>query len=656
MEITSSELATALAHYSAGRIDEARQICQRIVAADANSVDAWQMLGVIAYQAGDYDAAIANLRRALALKPNNADLYYNLGNALKGAGRLDEAVARYRQVLQLRPDYPEAHNNLGNVLHDQGHIGEAIACYRRAIELKPAHAGAHFNLGNALRRLNRLNDAAACYVRTLELNPLDADVHHILGRVLVDVGRYDEAIGSFNRALELKPNCAEFHDSLGLALQRLGKNDAAIGCHRRAIELDPSNSDAHNNLGNALENQQNTVEAVACYRTAIELKPDFSMAHSNLGIALRELGEVGEAIGCLRQAVELSPDSAQILSNLATALWDGGFIDEAIDCFRRAMQLNPELTAVRVNHAYLTLLTGDFQNGWREFEWRFTAGDIVARQFQQAQWKGQPLHGKTILLHAEQGLGDTIQFVRYGPLVKRLGGTVVVECQKPLVKLLATTAGIDRLIGCGDELPSFDFQIPLLSMPGIFRSELETIPANTPYLFTDPELCEYWRNRLSSVEGFRIGINWHGRAGRRESLRRDIPMTFFASLANLPGVSLISLQQNAGRDQWQQTMGSLPIVHPGDDFDTAHGAFMDTAAIMMNVDLVITSDTSVAHVAGALGVPVWVALPFMPNWRWLLDRTDNPWYPTMRLFRQSSPGDWEGVMAEVGNALKNVLQ
>jgi tetratricopeptide (TPR) repeat protein len=631
-------------------------MCRQILAADPGCADAWHMLGVIAYQIGENEAAIATFGRALALRPTNAEVHYNLGNAFKCAGRLGEAVACYRQALRLRPDYAEAHNNLANVLHEQGQTVDAIACYRRAIELKPTHAGAHFNLGNALRRINRLDDAATCYVRSLELNSLDAEVHHVLGRALMDMGRYDEATASFGRALELKPSCAEFHDSLGVALQRQGKNDAAVDCHRRAIELDPRNPDAHNNLGNALENQRNTIQAVTSYRAAIGLRPDFSVAHSNLGIALRELGEVGEAIGCLRRAAELNPDSAEILSNLATALWDGGFIDEAVDTFRRAMQLNPDLAAIRVNHAYLTLLRGDFQNGWREYEWRWKAGDVVARPFQQAKWEGEPLRGKTILLHAEQGLGDTIQFVRYAPLVKQLGGTVVCECQKPLLQLLGTVAGIDVLVGCGEELPSVDFQIPLLSLPGIFNTESETIPTNVPYLFADPELCDYWRKKLESIQGFRIGINWHGRAGRRESLRRDVPPACFTALANLPDVSLISLQQNVGRDELKQVGERVPIVNPGDDLDTAHGAFMDTAAIMMNVDLLVTSDTSVAHVAGALGVPVWVMLPFVPNWRWLLDRTDSPWYPTMRLFRQASPGDWDGVMTEVGGALENVLK
>jgi len=652
MATASYDLATALAYFSAGRTEEAERVCQQILAVEPSCVDALHVLGVIAYQTGKYDVAIASLGQALEVNPNNAEVYYNQGNALKCAGRLNEAVACYRQALNLKPDYAEAHNNLGNVLHEQGQAEDAVACYRRAIELKPEYAMAYFNLGNALRRLKKLDDAAACYVRSLELNPSDVEARINLGRVLSDQGRHEEAIGSFHQAIRLNPNCAEFHDNLGLAYQRQRNNEAAVACHRRAIELNGGNADAHNNLGNALENQGKTIEAIACYRAAIELKPDFADAHSNLGIALREVGKIDEAIGSLRRASVLDPTSAKILSNLALALQDGGHIEEASDGFRRALALDPDLAGVRVNLAYLTLLLGDQEKGWQEYEWRWKAGNLVERAFEQPRWQGQSLSGKTILLHAEQGLGDTIQFVRYAPLVKGLGGRVVFECQKPLLNLLTTAAGIDCLVGTGDELPSFDFHSPLLSLPGIFNTTLETIPNHVPYLFANTGLCVHWRARLKNVRGFRIGINWHGRAGRRESLQRDIPLTCFSSLANLPGISLISLQQGAGREELKQVGGQLPIVDPGDDVDTAHGAFMDTAAIMMNLDMVITSDTSVAHLAGALGVPVWVALPFVPNWRWLLDRADSPWYPTMRLFRQKKAGNWSGVFEEIHTGVR----
>jgi len=301
------------------------------------------------------------------------------------------------------------------------------------------------------------------------------------------------------------------------------------------------------------------------------------------------------------------------------------------------------------------LLQGDFEGGWPEYEWRWKTGQLRERCFAQPRWNGEPLAGKLILLHAEQGLGDTIQFVRYAAIVKSLGATVVVECQRALVKLLGSCAGIDRLVGAGDDLPSFDFHAPLLSLPGIFRTDLASIPAPVPYLRAAQDLVEQWRVKLMKVDGFRVAMNWRGEAGKPDSMRRAIPLPLFATLSELSGLRLISVQKDV-QDRETKTLDSRSIVNPGPEIDTAHGAFMDTAAIMRNVDLVITSDTSVAHLAGALGVPVWVALPFVPDWRWLLDRSDSPWYPTMRLFRQNKRGDWKSVFEEIREALSDRIR
>jgi len=255
------------------------------------------------------------------------------------------------------------------------------------------------------------------------------------------------------------------------------------------------------------------------------------------------------------------------------------------------------------------------------------------------------------LLHAEQGLGDTIQFIRYASLVNRMFANVFVEAQKPLLKLLANVSGIDRLIASGVDLPASDFHAPLFSLPAIFKTSVDTIPAKVPYLFADPSIESHWRKRLEQVPGFRIGINWHGRPGKGAFRYRNIPLECFAPLADLPGVQLISLQKGAGRSELIDSKLAQRVLDFGDEIDQDHGAFVDAAAIMKNLDLVIACDTSIPHVAGALGVPVWLALPFAPDWRWLLDRKDSPWYPTMRLFRQTTRGDWTGVFSEIQTAI-----
>jgi ADP-heptose:LPS heptosyltransferase len=300
------------------------------------------------------------------------------------------------------------------------------------------------------------------------------------------------------------------------------------------------------------------------------------------------------------------------------------------------------------------LMAGDFERGWDEYEWRWKAGMAPPRGFQQPRWNGQNLFGKTILLWGEQGLGDTIQFIRYAEVVKRLGATVIVHCRQSLVRLLSSCPGIDRLVGEEDTRPPFDYQIPLLSLPKVLKTNASSIPANVPYVFPDQELVEEWRARLVDIDGFRIAINWRGEPGKPDSGQRALPLEVFAQLAQMEGVRLLRVQKEAGGDELAAAQ-RLGIVDLG-NIDAVHGPFMDTAAILKNVDLTISSDTSVAHLAGAIGVPVWVGLPFVPDWRWLLDRSDSPWYPTMRLFRQKKLGDWSGVVEGIRIALCDMVQ
>jgi tetratricopeptide (TPR) repeat protein len=413
--------------------------------------------------------------------------------------------------------------------------------------------------------------------------------------------------------------------------------------------LNPEYAEAHTELGTSLKAQGKYEEAIASYRRAVELKPAYAEAHSNLGVALQKQGKLDEAVDCYRKAAELKPTLTEAHCNLGLVLQEQGDLDGADEAYRRALQLQPDLAEARFCQSTLLLLRGDFERGLPGFEWRWKTGRLPARDFGQPAWAGQPLSGKRILLHGEQGLGDTLQFIRYVPLVRLLGATVLLECPRPLTKLLQGLPGLERLIAQGDELPTFDFHLPLLSLPLVFKTTLETVPANVPYLSANVMLVAQWRQKLESLRGLRIGINWHGREGALESRRRDIPLECFAALARIPSVRLISLQKGAGRTELASS--SIPIFDPGEEVDTSHGAFVDTAAIMTNLDLVITSDTALPHLAGALGIPVWLALPFVPEWRWLLDRSDSPWYSTMQLFRQNRAGDWARVFEEIRTAL-----
>jgi tetratricopeptide (TPR) repeat protein len=524
------------------------------------------------------------------------------------AGRLQVAEQICRQILAAEPNQPDAWHLLGLVAHETGRHEVAVECLGHAVRLAGDRAAFHSSLGAAYRALDRIPEAIACYRRAVELNPDALAAHNSLGNMLNDQGKLDEA----------------------------------IACYRRALELNPDFAVVHNNLGNALKRQGKLDEAVACYRRALELKPDFAEVHNNLANVLKRQGKLDEAVACYRWVLKLKPDFAEVYNNLGTALKDQGKLDEAAACWRRALELKPDYAEAHHNQSLLLLLTGDFQRGWAEYAWRWKTKPWC--DFAEPLWDGWPLEGRTILLHAEQGAGDAIQFVRYAALVKERGGTVVVECPKPLMSLLASCAGVDRLVGQGDEMPPCDVRVPLSGLPGIFHTTLGSIPAAIPYLFADPGLIGRWRAELDAVAGFKIGVFWQG---TRRDPARIVPLSCFEPLAALPGVRLFSLQKGEGAEQLQGVAGCFPIM----DLGSRLHDFMDTAAVLSALDLVITCDTAVAHLAGALDAAVWVAIPFAPDWRWLLDRDDSPWYPTMRLFRQKTSGDWAGVFERIKTAL-----
>jgi len=495
--------------------------------------------------------------------------------------------------------------------------------------MEPRGLAAMFPLADALalavqhHQAGRLQAAEQIYHQILTTNPNHPDALHLLGVIAFQSGDYDLAVDYITRAIKVNGAVAKFH------------------C----------------NLGNVFQAERKLDEAIRSFRHALQLDPQFAEAFHNLGSALADNDQLGEAVNAYRRSLKLKPYSAETWTNLGVALTAQGKIEEAVASFDSALQTNPSNVDARGNRALLWLLQGDFHRGWREYEWRWKSNQLHRQDFAQPGWDGSPLSSRTILLHSEQGLGDTLQFVRYASLVKQQNpaAKVVVGCQRRLTNLLSRCPAIDKVVGAGDPLPPFDVHSPLLSLPGIFQTTLETIPAQVPYLFPDPKLVVHWRNKLGNVRGLRIGINWQGRFGEGEFRKRNIPLELFASLAKLPGVQLISLQKREANESHFQQNTPFTVFDPGPEFDTVHGAFEDSAAIMMNLDLVITSDTSVPHLAGALGVPVWLALPFVPDWRWLQNRWDSPWYPTMRLFRQQAAGNWSGVFEAMRVELSNLV-
>jgi len=531
------------------------------------------------------------------------------------AGQFAAAEAALRQILAAEPRQIDALHLLGVAAHLTGNHQQAIESIGRAIRLNGRVAAFHNNLGEAQRALNRL----------------------------------PEAVASYRRALQLQRNYPDAHNNLGAALAGQGKPDEAIACFRQALRQKPQYAEAHNNLGNAWRDQGKLRDAVASYLRALDARPNYALALYNLGSAYHQLGELDQAVDCLRRAVELKPDFAAALNNLGNALTDRGDLAEATPCYAKAIELEPDFAEARVGRAVAILLHGDWRSGWDDYEYRLRLAPTVSRIALRSPWRGEPLAGKTILLRAEQGLGDTIQFIRYARQLQRAGARVALECQPGLLPLLQTCSDVDAFVRASDPAPEFDFDAALASLPGLLKTAVEDIPASVPYLAADSGLVEQWSRRLAGVDGLKVGVAWQGNRSYPRDRYRSIPLREFAPLSRAPGAQLISLQKGPGAEQLREV--DFPILDLAAELDLNAAAFVDTAAVMMSLDLVVTSDTSLAHLAGALGRPVWVALPVAPDWRWLLGRADSPWYPTMRLFRQALVGDWAGPFEQIRAAL-----
>ncbi len=616
MTTSADTLALAWRAYQTGDLPEAQRLYRQSLQADAESADTWCMLGIVSRALGQPDEAVTAYKEALRLRPDFVEALNNLGNALVNQNKAQDAVAAFERVLRLRPGYAEAHNNLAAALRQQAKWTEAEAHYREAIRLKPDYADAHNNLGVALQGL----------------------------------GRVEQAEASYRHALRLRPDYPDAHTNLGTALTRLGRLDDAAAHHREALRLRPGYAEAHSNLGNTLVAKRQYAEAEACYREALRLKPDYAEGHHNLGTALAEQGKLDEATACYRDALRLRPDYPEACGNLATALLAQGRPEEALAVHEPVLQRKPDSADAHMWRALARLLMGDWERGWQDYEWRWGCEEFGGLPYEKPQWDGSPLNGRTILLHAEQGLGDTLLFVRYARPVKQRGGRVILLCPKALFRLLAGCPGVDELVAHGSPAPPHDVHAPLLSLPGIFHTTPTSAPADIPYLFAYPALVEHWRRELAPHSGFKIGIAWQGNPLFKSDRLRSFPLAAFERLARVEGVQLFSLQKGHGSEQLREA--GFPVIDLASRMDETSGPFMDTAAVMTNLDLVIAPDTSIAHLAGALGVPVWLPLAFAPHWVWLLHREDSPWYPTMRLFRQRRWGDWPDVFERLAAELR----
>jgi tetratricopeptide (TPR) repeat protein len=624
-------LAAGQRWQQAGDLSRAEEAYRQLLEQEPGHAQAWYLLGSVCLVRGELATAAASLEQALRLRPAFAEALHYRGIVFAQQGRLPEAAARFHEALRLAPGDLEIQTNLGLALSRQGQYVEAVALLQAVLRSQPGHARAQGQLREA-RALQAATEGMTC----------------------LDQGNLAEAEAHFRRALQIWPEFPEGHNNLGHTLSRQRRLEEAVACYREALRLRPDFGGAYNNLGLALREQKRTCEAEASFRAAVQFRPQLAEAHNNLGLTLLDQNRLDEAIASLRRAIEVQPGFAEAHNNLGNALLHLGRLEDALASYANAVRARPDYAEAHWNATIVRLQRGEFQRGLAEFERRCQMPGSPCHRFTQPRWDGSPLTGRTILLYAEQGLGDTILFVRYARLVKERGATVIVACQRPLLPLLACCPGIDQLVAQDDPLPPHDVCAPLLSLPHLFRTTVETIPAPVPYLSADPELVEQWRRKLAALPGLKIGINWQGNPQYQHDRRRSFPLLEFAPLAAVPGVQLVSLQHGSASAQLDAVREQWPVADLGGRLDEEAGPFMDRAAVMKNLDLVITSDTSIPHLAGALGAPVWLALGKVSYWCYLLEREDCPWYPSMRLFRQEHCGEWGPVFQRIARAVQQL--
>ena len=668
------DLPTALSLHQSGRRAEAAAAYQIVLAREPANPDALHAFGVLRHQAGDSEASAALITRAIALCPNCAEFHFNLGLALFRLARFDDAAAAFAQASRHQPDWPLPHYDLGNALHAAGRSEQAARAYRAALKLQPGFVQAEVNMANALKAAGKRAQAISAYRRVLRRHPDLPEVHNNLGAALVDDGETAAAEAAFREAIRLRPDFAEALGNLAAlliraerfaeavpiaeaaraaaptragfcemhadALRGAAKYQAAVDAYRAALALDPTHTSARFGMAEALRLHRDLPAAEALLRELVAEFPKAWQAHHDLANVLRHGGRFAEAEAGYRQAATLH-ENAATLSPLGMVLRDLNQLEEATAVLQKAYALEPNNEDVRYNLSATHLTAGRLAEGFALYNSRdekFRPTPLPGRA-----WTGGPVRGRTLFVAAEQGLGDTLQFIRYLPALSEAGARILLRVHAPLLRLLADFPGPAQLLTIEDKPPPFDFHVRLMSLPHLLR-RADPCPLPIPYLQANADLTKAWRQRLASLPGLKVGLVWSGNPGFAADNLRSIPVSLLAPLANVPGVSFVSLQKGAAE---------LPNL-PMHDWTEELTDFADTAALVTALDLVLSVDTAAIHLAGALGRPAWLLNRFDTCWRWLTAREDSIWYPSVRIFRQPAPGDWSSVVQQVANALERI--
>lgn len=638
-----------------GRHAEALAAYDAAIASQPGYAQAHNNRGVLLGLMGRHQDAVDSYDRAVQIDAAYAQAHFNKGVALQAMGQTDAALNSYDAAIAANPAHAQAYNNRANVLQQTGHPAEALQSYEQAIAHHPAYAEAFYGMGMVLLSQKHMEAAALCLEQAIAHRSDFAQAHCMQGVLLHEVGQPEAALASLERALALDPTLADAHGHCGVICQALGRDDEAIARYRAAVEANPFYVEALVNLGNLLCGKQQPLEALGLYDRALAVKADFAEAHYNRGRALEALERLDDALHSYAATLAADPAFKEAHYNAGVVLQRQARIAQALQSYEAALALDAAYPVAHWNRANANLQLGHLREGFAGYEWRWKVPGTkeAARDFVQPLWLGDaPLEGKTIVLYAEQGLGDTLQMCRYVPMVAALGARVIVIVQKPLVSVLSPLQDCATILSNGDVLPPFDYYCPLLSLPLAFKTDHDSIPATVPYLQVRADKRAYWAARIGAdrpgpVAKPRVGLVWSGNADHQNDRNRSIALA--SLLPVLPdGVDYFSLQKEVRPADQIALDGAPHILALGAELES----FDDTAALASLMDLVICVDTSVAHLCGALNVPLWLLLPLQPDWRWMLDRTDSPWYPCAHLWRQDRLGDWAPTLARMGAQLQ----
>jgi tetratricopeptide (TPR) repeat protein len=644
MESDQATLQQAWQAFEVGRLSDAEQECLEQLGRFPENADVLHLLGLIVFRNGKAEQGLELIGQAIGANPTNAAFQMSRAVVLQALGRFYEALSCYEHVLEFEPENRNALLNKARLLQRFLQFEEATQCYRQLIALNRTDAEAWSLLCNALISLGRLDEALAHYDRLLDFIPGNASGWYNRGNLLHQLNRHQEALASYARSLDIAPQYPDAWYNRGNILNELQRYEEALGCFEQTVHLDPGYLTGWLNRGNSELSLARPKEAIACFEQAIEKKPDYAEAWMNRGTAFTALLDPEEALRSYDRALEIRPGYAEAWYNRGNTLCEKAHHDLAAQSYRRAIALRPVYPEANLNLALLMLRLGNFHDGWKQHESRWLLPEMRAaiREFGRPLWLGDaPVAGRRILLHAEQGLGDTIQFCRYASEVASLGATVILEVQPPLVPLLKLLDGVSHIVAAGDPLPPFDLHCPLLSLPLAFGSFTKHLPSGEPYLSVNEKKQNAWKQYLGKKVRPRIGLVWCGNTKHVGDKRRSIDAVEF--FRHLPQeMDYVCLQKEL-RPSDEDAVRHSGVLHCCEQLHD----FSDTAALCSLMDLVISVDTSVAHLSAALGVPTWIMLPFVPDFRWLLDREDSPWYDSVTLFRQLSLGEWKSVIERV---------